>query len=333
MLNISRGTINRPQRVVLYGGEGIGKTTLASQFPDPLFIDTESGSSHLDVKRIEGIGNWDALLSAVKEVAATPGICRTLVIDTADRAERMAAESVCRAYNINSIEAAGYGKGYTYLADTFDKLLKACDSVIASGKHVVIIAHAKMRKFEQPDEMGAYDRWEMKLSRTVAPMVKEWCDMLLFLNYETIVITTDDKKKKATGGKRVMYTTHRPTFDAKNRHGLTEKLPMEYAAIAKCFADAAQAPSAPSAPAAPAPAKLTDDRMAPATEKTLATLNKRMSDAGITEEQLQRAVAESGNFPPEMPIKQYPERFINNWIFKYWEKIIKMIDDSAELPF
>ena len=50
-----------------------------------------------------------------------------------------------------------------------------------------------------------------------------------------MVMTSETKKKKAQGGKRVMYTTHHPAWDAKNRHGLPDELPMEYAAIAHIF--------------------------------------------------------------------------------------------------
>ncbi len=60
MLNIKNGKIPRPQKVVIYGAEGVGKTTLAAQFPDPLFIDTESGTAHMDVRRIDRPATWEA---------------------------------------------------------------------------------------------------------------------------------------------------------------------------------------------------------------------------------------------------------------------------------
>ena len=50
-MNITSGIQARAQRVVIYGTEGIGKSTLASQFPDPLFIDTEGSTSNMDVKQ------------------------------------------------------------------------------------------------------------------------------------------------------------------------------------------------------------------------------------------------------------------------------------------
>ena len=235
MLNITGGRVNRPQKVVIYGPEGIGKTSLAAQCQDPVFIDTEGGTAHQDVRRTQKPRDWEELISLIKEIAATPDICRTLVIDTADWAEAMCIDAVCRKYNQPGIEAFGYGKGYSYLAEEFSRMLLACNEVILSGKNVVITAHAKMRKQELPDEQGAFDRWELKLSKQTAPLLKEWADALLFLNYKTFVVTTDANTRKAQGGKRVIYTSHHPCWDAKNRHNLPEEMDLAYESIAPIF--------------------------------------------------------------------------------------------------
>lgn len=257
MLNISSGRIRKPQKVVIYGPEGIGKTTFAARFPDPVFIDTEGSTYHMDVKRTSKPQSWQELMDQVRQIAGSPGVCKTLVLDTADWAEMICAASVVSKYQKKGIEDFGYGKGYTYLQEEFGRLLNALTEVINAGMNVVLTAHAKMRKFEQPDEMGAYDRWEMKLSKQVAPMVKEWADMVLFANYKTYVVAADDKgkKHKAQGGKRVMYTAHHPCWDAKNRHDLPEELPLDYAAIAQCIpGDGSPAPAAVPAPVeVPAP--------------------------------------------------------------------------------
>ena len=103
-----------------------------------------------------------------------------------------------------------------------------------------------MRKFEQPDEMGAYDRWEMKLSKKVAPLLKEWADIVLFCNYKTDIITDNKtQSKKATGGKRVMYASHHPCWDAKNRYGLPDVMPMEFNQIKHLFEGIEQKPKEP----------------------------------------------------------------------------------------
>lgn len=235
MISISRGPRLRALGVVLYGPEGIGKTTLASQFPQPIFIDLEHGSDTMDVVRADAPSTFEDFLELLKELKNEKDF-RTVVIDTADKLEQLITEHVLQKYSIDSIEAPGYGKGYTYIADEFVRFLKACGELIDAGKNVVIVAHAMMRKFEQPDEMGAYDRWELKLSRKAAPLVKEWADMVLFLNYKTMVFTDKEtKSKKAGGGKRVMYATHHPAWDAKNRFGLPDEMDMDFANIAQCF--------------------------------------------------------------------------------------------------
>ena len=107
---ITRGQRLRPQKVVLYGPEGVGKTTLAAQFPNPLFIDTESSSDYLDVPRLPAPTSWQMLLDEVTWIRDFPEECGgTLVLDTADWAQKLAVDDVCSAMDYKSIEDAGYG--------------------------------------------------------------------------------------------------------------------------------------------------------------------------------------------------------------------------------
>ena len=230
---ISRGTVPKAKKVVLYGPEGIGKTTFAAHFPGAVFIDTEGSTNDYDVARFPEPTSWQMLRDEVTEVKRNPQLCQTLVIDTADWAEHACEEHVCKAGQVNSIEGFGYGKGYTYLREEFGRLLNDLTDIANNGINVVLTAHAQMRKFEQPDELGAYDRWEMKLSKQVAPLVKEWANMVLFANYKTFAVKADKNSKvmKAQGGQRVMYTSHHPCWDAKNRYGLPDMLPLDYEAI------------------------------------------------------------------------------------------------------
>ena len=310
MLNISTGIIDRALKEVIYGSEGVGKTSLAAKFPNPLFIDTEGGTAHMDVRRIDRPQTWEELNAIIKEVAADPDVCKTLVLDTADWAEALCVNYVCQKYKQNSIESFGYGKGYTILGEEFGRLLTALDTVIASGKHVVITAHAKMRKFEQPDEQGAYDRWEMKLSKQVAPLVKEWADMVLFLNYKTFVVTTETNVKKAQGGKRVIYTSHHPCWDAKNRHGLPDEMDLDFKNIAHLFKVGAE-------PAGDA-------------VKPIDQLRSLMAEANVTEAEIQQVVASKGHYAADVPVSSYSEKFLTGWVIKYWPQIINLINAGRE---
>lgn len=249
-MEITRGKIPGAKKVVVYGPEGIGKSTFASMFPDPLFIDTEGSTKDMDVARTPAPSSWMMLMEQVMEVKRTPGLCRTLIIDTADWAEMLCIAQICDKNHKSSIEEFGYGKGFTYVQEEFGRLLNLLEEVVKAGVNVVLTAHAKMRKFEQPDELGAYDRWEMKLSKGVAPIVKEWADMVLFANYKTLVVNVDGQgaqkgKNKAQGGKRVMYTTHHSCWDAKNRYGLADEVPFEYDSIRHIIERQESAASAP----------------------------------------------------------------------------------------
>lgn len=311
MLKITNGKINRAQRCVIYGSEGIGKTSICSQFPNPLFIDTEGGSCQLDVNRIEVPKNYEELLSNINEVANTPNICGTLVLDTADWTEMLIIRDLCTKYGVKGIESFGYGKGYTYLAEEFSRLLVALDKVIASGIHVVVTAHAKMRKFEQPDEMGAYDRWEMKLSKQTAPLLKEWCDMLLFCNYQTIVVTTENKTKKAQGGKRVMYTQHHSCWDAKNRHGLADCLPLEYNSIAHIFANSTKV-----------------NNVSSLTDNSDALFNKVLemcTQYAITDNDILNVIKARGHYPQANSLKEIPQEFLGSWVIPNFNNILNFI--------
>jgi len=254
-MEIIRGKRAGAKKVVVYGPEGIGKSTFAARFPEPLFIDTEGSTKDMDVARTPEPTSWAMLMEQVEYVRTHPGICRTLVVDTIDWAEQMCVEHICSMHQKRGIEDFGYGSGYIYAREEFGRFLNKLSELVKAGVNVVLTAHAQMRKFEQPDEMGAYDRWELKLGKKTtsqtSPLVKEWADMVLFANYKTYSVAIDDKgkKRKAQGGSRVMYTAHHPCWDAKNRYGLPEEMPFEYAGIAGIIEQAA--PAAVGQPAAP----------------------------------------------------------------------------------
>lgn len=329
-MKISSGKIHGAQKIVLYGPEGIGKTTFAAQLPRPLFIDTEGGTRHIDVQRFEERpDSWTMLLEQVKYVLKQPEVCRTLVIDTADWAESLCVQHICSAHQQKGLEAFGYGKGYVYLQEEFARLLHLLDELVEGRQiNVALCAHAAMRKFEQPDEMGAYDRWELKLSKKVAPLVKEWADLLLFANYKVFTVSDQNKHKKAQGGQRVMYAAHHPCWDAKNRHGLEEELPFNYAAIAHIFT--AGQTEQPAAAAQPEPAKQPEQAIYGETPISALppALSALLFEYNVTEAEIQQAVAQRGYFPADTPILNYGEDFISGKLVACWEQVYSLIEQN-----
>lgn len=283
-MEITRGKIQKAKKVVVYGPEGIGKSTFASRFPDPVFIDTEGSTSSMDVARLPRPTSWNMLLEEIDYIKSHPGECRTLVIDTVDWAEQLCVDHICSIHNKKGIEDFGYGNGYVYAKEEFGRFLNRLSDVIDVGINVVLTAHAQLRKFEQPDELGAYDRWELKLgkktSSQTSPLVKEWSDMLLFANYKTysVAVDKDGKKHKAQGGKRVMYTSHHPCWDAKNRYDLPEICDFDYQVIKGILEDGSQKA----------------EKKAPAPKE-----QKKEAPAKQLEKPVQKAKESFMNIPPE----------------------------------
>lgn len=345
-LKIHTGRTGGALKVVVYGPEGIGKSTLASRFPRPVFIDTEGSTRHMDVSRTEKPSSWTMLMEQVKCIRGDPSVCATLVIDTADWAEQLCIASICASRKLSGIEDMGYGKGYVYLAEEFGRLLNLLEEIVGSGVHVVLTAHAAMRKFEQPDEMGAYDRWELKLQKKTAALVKEWSDLLLFANYKTVSVAADNtgKKFKAQGGKRVVYTSHHPCWDAKNRLGLPDELPLDFDAIGpRLFpAEAAAPPPTPPAPAAGgmAPAGPEQPKPTPPPERDEgyipAVLRPLLERSEVTEREVREVIAKRQKIFPMGTTWQVMEDagFVEGWVLPFWDKIVRMIQDSrGDLPF
>ena len=211
--------------------------------------------------------------------------------------------------------------------------------------------------------MGNYDRWTMKTSKQVAPLLREWCDMLLFANYKTVVekaSSSPNAKNKASGGKRVLYTTHHACWDAKNRFDLPDEISFDYAAIAHCL-PGSSALTATQTPVqhAPAPAPEADILPSPqpetkpvshpqpqatppmeSSEKSVLLslgvpekLAALMNANKVSSEELQGVVGKRGYFPEDMPIKDYPADFVEGCLIGAWPQVYQMVLDNRDIPF
>lgn len=377
-MNITKGKVAKAQKVVVYGPEGIGKSTFASQFPDPLFIDTEGSTSNMDVARMDRPTSWQFLHQQVEWVINNRP-CKTLVIDTVDWAERLGIDYITARGGKKSITSFGYGDGFVQLEEEFGKFLNRLSDVIDVGINVVLTAHAKIVRFEAPDEVGAYDRWELKLGNKTtaktAALVKEWADMVLFLNYKVFSVATDEKgtRYKGQGGERVMYASHHPAWDAKNRHGLPDEMPMDYSQIAHIFNEQAietvqetwtsqpqtteqqevqqqtqivQEPQQQTnvatqpvqqtfeqVPLSEAPASVSNDTVE-LDPSIPQSLRDLMIQNNVTEQEIQYAVSKRGYYPPDTPITNYDPNFIEGVLVGAWDQVYEIIKElNNSIPF
>lgn len=258
--NIKRGVQQRPQRVIIYGPEGVGKSTLAAGFPSPVLLDTEQGSSHIDVARLD-CRSYGDVINAVEELKQGGHGFQTVIIDSIDWCERLLVDAFLKDHNkrsnasLKSIEDFGYGKGYKMIEPVAMDLLSRLNTLMSAGMNVVLVGHSRRVKFEMPETAGSYDKHELNLSKFVAPLVKEWADAMIFCNF---VVTVQDGKGHG-GNQRMVYTSPSAPWEAKNRHGMPAIMSMDAGEISRLlFASVPGASSNP--PAGDPPA---DDKEAP----------------------------------------------------------------------
>ena len=263
-MQIIKGKQARAQRVVIYGVEGIGKSTLASNAPAPLFLDTENGTAHLDVDRVN-VNTLEDLREACAMLERDEHEYKTLVLDTADNLNRMCADAICAESGKKSIEDFPYGKGYIAAFERFRLVLAFFDRLLTKGINIVVLAHAKITTISLPDA-SEYSKYCIKVcapnkqAEQARELLKEWCDTLLFCKYDVVV---NSAEKKAVGeSKRVVCTTSAPAWEAKNRLGLPDTMDMTADVVRRALhvgePCASDEPASTPAPVAAAPAPTAD---------------------------------------------------------------------------
>lgn len=357
-------------KIVIYGQEGVGKSTLAACFPGAIFIDCEGSTSRMNVRRLPKPTSWAMLEQEMEYIlfnCKTKGY-QTIIIDTFDWAEKLAIEELCNEHNVTGIEGFGYGKGWEFEKEKIGRFLDRTDKLISAGVNIVLLCHAISRKTTLPEETDEFDHWELKLgnktTNKIAPLLKEWSDLTLFLAFRTNIIATDDKgkKHKATSCERVMYTTKTAWWDAKNRFGLPDRLPLAWESIAHIFSDPVQAPySSPSdtaigfnktptaqqvvekAQAAGIPTEAEPnytefEDITPYYERVQGVPNALadlMQTNYVTAQELEYICSDVKKYMPHgMKLQEYPADFINGCLIAAWDQVFaEVTKNRTYVPF
>jgi hypothetical protein len=238
MKQIQSGKQPAPRRIMLYGTHGIGKSTWGSMAPKPVFIQTEDGLGEITCDKFPLARTFNDVMQALGELYTEQHPYRTVVVDSLDWLERLIWQEVCRQKTVESIEDIGYAKGYVFALTQWREFLTGLEALRADrGMMIVLIAHAKIETFQNP-ETENYDRYVPRLHKLASAVVQEWSDEVLFATYRVHVKQTkegfDKKVTKGVGtGERIVRTTERPAHMAKNRLNLPEELPLDWNAYAQ----------------------------------------------------------------------------------------------------
>lgn len=237
-----------PPRFLAYGVPGIGKTSFAAEWPDPVFIQTERGTpGGAELISFGDIETFGDVLDSIGALLTEEHDRKTVVIDSVDALEPLIWRHVCDMPENRwaNIETPGYGKGYKVADLPWQDFIGGVNALSHAGMAVVMIAHSEVERFESPTS-DPYHRYAPKLHKRAEAMLQENSDIIGFFNYRVSIIK--DKKEggfnknppRAVGvGDRVVYLEERPGFMAKNRYQMPESVEYRpgkgYEAIAKYF--------------------------------------------------------------------------------------------------
>ncbi|QDU33032.1 hypothetical protein KS4_10730 [Poriferisphaera corsica] len=236
------GKKQMPPRMLIYGTEGIGKSTLASHAPDAIFIPTEDGLGEIDCSSFPLAKNCEAVIDAIDVLINEEHQFQTVVIDSLDWLERLVWDQLCKEYGTSSIEKVdgGYARGYIHALTHWRRILNGLDELRTKrGMCTILLAHAKVETFSDP-EVGAYDRFSPRLHKHANAVVTEWADAVLFATRKVITRTEDAGFNRTRtlasglgkeGGDRILRCVGSPSCVAKNRYGLPAELPLSWQAI------------------------------------------------------------------------------------------------------
>lgn len=230
---ILKGKVERPPRAVIYGAEGVGKSGWAAGAPNVFFLDANQGSFHYNVERVIP-GTWSEVFEWLEAVELGHVKCDNVALDVLSDLETMSHAHLFPQSTISKYEG-GYGKGDDLALMEWRRLLYQLERVWLRGKGIILVAHATVKKFEDPTGPG-YERFELSCRKNIAAMIKGWCDYVLFAR-EDVTRTAEKNKpvKATTTGERWIHTRRTPAYDAKARGTMLfpEKIPLSWEEFAK----------------------------------------------------------------------------------------------------
>lgn len=225
---------------VLHGEPGTGKSTLASKFPDVVFADIEGGTKDLNVERFDAkaLPKYETLVEFVEWLRKPQQKYKTLVIDSATVLEAYMQAKVCGT-KYESIADIGFGKGFQQVRELAQEFMLSLRQLVEEKMDVIITAHSQKKNFSDPISNTEWTRYELQCDVKLAQILLSASDNVFFLKQEVNTVTDNqtNKTKASSDGNRLIMTSWRPAFDAKNRLNLPCELPLDYEALCQAIKD------------------------------------------------------------------------------------------------
>lgn len=224
---ISVGKKISPLRGIIYGDNGIGKTTFASSARNPIIIDMEGNCGHIDAPscRITDLDEFNQFLNAL---LTQENNYKTIVIDSLDSLQVIISEKIAQRHTQQELS---YGKSGAIWAKTIKDITASLEKLSTlKGMNILFTAHWKVKPANNP-MTEQYDRYDMRINEEMRTGFCNWVQFI-FLAMKDVVLDEEKSgfgKKKAKGvERRVLHTRGDPTYYGKNVFDLPAKIPMDW---------------------------------------------------------------------------------------------------------
>jgi hypothetical protein len=219
------------EKIIIYADHGMGKSTLASMAPNPVFIGLDDGGRKLRhpqtgelLNHIPGVETFEDVRAALD--ACLDLDCETVVIDTITELELLGEPYTFKTVpgpkgsTVKNLEGYGYGKGHKHLYDTMRLPLLNCDKLVAAGKNVIAIAQLGCNK--RTNDIGEEylkegpQLYHSEKGTSILNLWGRWADHIFRITTQSVVVP--DGKKKAVGDvTRIINTVGGLSYEAKSR--------------------------------------------------------------------------------------------------------------------
>lgn len=225
---------DRPVICTITGDAGMGKTSLAATFPNPIFIRAEDGLQAIPEERRPDafplLGKaedlWEQLMALVQEEHQY----KTLVIDSVTQLDTLftgfIVESDPKKPKTINQALGGYGAGFDALSALHARVRKAAGALNErKGMHIVFLAHSETKTIELPDQ-DPYTRYDIRMHKKSVSHYVDNVDLVGHVKLETFTRGDGERKKAFSDGTRLLVTYAAAAQVSKNRYGITEDLPL-----------------------------------------------------------------------------------------------------------